>query len=730
MIVINVAIPSPLRRFFDYLLPLSYDEAVIPACGTRVKVPFGNRTVIGLIVSTSTESDVPQSKLKAAIEILDPDALLPDYLFDLALWAADYYQHPAGDALLQALPVYLRKGLPCEASQQQVWKIAQEATLEQIGQNAHKQRELFELIASHPQGISSEAIRAEGGQSTQIKILADKNLIEQHTIKHSLPEPQHLLREAPLSLNAEQSMALESIISSSGYQSFLLDGITGSGKTEVYLQAIHHALKMGKQALILVPEIGLTPQTVHRFRHRFRVPVEVLHSNLTDKQRFDAWMSAKQGDSPLIIGTRSAIFTPLKNPGIIIVDEEHDSSFKQQEGFRYSARDLAVVRAHAEQVPLILASATPSLESLQNTRTNRYQHLKLRQRAGNATPPKFQLLDIKALPLNNGISTPLVHQIEKHISSGTQVLVFINRRGFSPSLLCHECGWIAECRRCDARMTLHQQPPHLHCHHCDSQRPIPRGCDHCGSLDLKPVGSGTERTEQTLSALFPNTPVIRVDRDSTSRKGSMQRIMDEVAKGDPCILVGTQMLAKGHHFPKVTLVAILDADAGLFSTDFRGMERTAQMIIQVAGRAGRADHPGKVVLQTHHADHPLLVQLATNGYEAFAEEEIKQREQFQLAPFTHLAILRAEAPYAGRAEAFLQSIKEMNIPHQQSVQLSGPFPAPMEKRAGVFRAQLLFTSHSRPTLQNLLSGLCLAMEKHPLANRIRWTLDVDPYDLY
>ncbi len=730
MIVINVAIPSPLRRFFDYLPPLSYDEAAIPTCGTRVKVPFGNRTVIGLIVSTSTESDVPQNKLKAAIEILDSEALLPDYLFDLALWAADYYQHPAGDALLQALPVYLRKGFPCEAAQTQVWKIAKEASLEQIGQNAHKQRELFELIANHPQGISSEAIRAEGGQTTHIKILADKNLIQQHTIKQALPEPQHLLREAPLSLNAEQSIALESIIASSGYQSFLLDGITGSGKTEVYLQAIHHVLKAGKQALILVPEIGLTPQTVQRFRHRFRVPVEVLHSNLTDKQRFDAWMSAKQGDSPLVIGTRSAIFTPLKNPGIIIVDEEHDSSFKQQEGFRYSARDLAVVRAHAEQVPLILASATPSLESLQNTRTNRYQHLKLRQRAGNATPPKFQLLDIKAQPLNNGISTPLVHQIEKHISSGTQVLVFINRRGFSPSLLCHECGWIAECRRCDARMTLHQQPPHLHCHHCDSQRPIPRGCDHCGSLDLKPVGSGTERTEQTLSALFPSTPVIRVDRDSTSRKGSMQRIMDEVAKGHPCILVGTQMLAKGHHFPKVTLVAILDADAGLFSTDFRGMERTAQMIVQVAGRAGRADHPGKVVLQTHHADHPLLVQLATNGYEAFANEEIKQREQFQLAPFTHLAILRAEAPYAGRAEAFLQSIKEMDIPHQNSVQLSGPFPAPMEKRAGVFRAQLLFSSYSRPTLQNLLSGLCLALEKHPLANRIRWTLDVDPYDLY
>lgn len=730
MLVLNVAIPSPLRRFFDYLPPDSYSDSASISPGTRVKVPFGNRELIGLIVSTSTETDVPQSKLKAAIDILDNEALLPNYLFDLALWAADYYQHPAGDALLQSLPVYLRKGAPCEAAHTYLWHITKDADKAKLGSNAYKQLAVFDLIASHPQGISNEAIRAEGGQLAQLNALVEKQLIEQRVILHTLPKADHLLREAELPLNNEQHIALTAINAQQSFQSFLLDGITGSGKTEVYLQAIHHVLKQGKQALILVPEIGLTPQTVQRFRHRFRVPVEVLHSNLTDKQRFDAWMNTKQGFAPITIGTRSAIFTPMKEPGIIIVDEEHDSSFKQQEGFRYSARDLAVVRAHSENIPLVLATATPSLESLQNAHAERYQHLKLRQRAGNATSPRFQLLDIKSLPLNNGISTPLIAQIEQHLKAGTQVLVFINRRGFSPSLLCHDCGWIAECRRCDARMTLHQQPPHLHCHHCDSQRPIPRGCDHCGSLELKPVGSGTERTEQTLSALFPTIPVIRVDRDSTSRKGAMQRIMEDVAQGKPCILVGTQMLAKGHHFPKVTLVAILDADAGLFSTDFRGMERTAQMIIQVAGRAGRANHPGHVVLQTHHSDHPLLVQLATKGYEAFANEEIKLRKQFNLAPFAHLAIIRAEAPHPGRAEAFLQSINEFNDTYQSGVQGTGPFPAPMEKRAGVFRAQLLFSSKSRPILQNLLRSLCLAMERHPLSNRIRWTVDVDPYDLY
>ena len=729
MTFLRVAIPSPLRRLFDYLPPEHVNTKTLQP-GIRVKVPFGRRELIGVLLEIVPETNVPLKKLKPVIEILDSTPLQPQYIRDLALWAADYYQHPTGDALLQSFPVYLRKGGEGVATHSYLWKVSPNTSIKDIPIRAHQQQALYQLIAEHPQGISKEALLAEGGQTSTLTSLEAKQLVTKYKCEYHLPDISRLLKEAPLQLNNEQENAYQTITKHHNFGVFLLDGITGSGKTEVYLQAIHEALKKGLQAFILVPEIGLTPQTVQRFQNRFHVPIAVLHSNLTDKQRFNAWMHASQGEASIIIGTRSAIFTPLKRPGIIIIDEEHDSSFKQQEGFRYSARDLAVVRAHAEQIPIVLGSATPSLESLHNCAQNRYQHLTLRARAGNAIPPEFQLLDIKKLPLNNGLSSILIEQIQHHIEQGTQVLVFINRRGFAPSLICHDCGWLAECRRCDARMTLHQQPAHLHCHHCDSQRPIPLKCDHCGSRALKPVGAGTERTEQTLKELFPKTPILRVDRDSTSRKGAMAKIMERVNEGSPCILVGTQMLAKGHHFPKVTLVAILDADAGLFSTDFRGMERTAQMIIQVAGRAGRAEHPGKVILQTHHAEHPLLTLLATQGYDVFAQEELKQRHQYQLPPYQHIAIIRAEATYSGRAEGFLQSIRDQHNQTFPNIQWSGPFPSPMEKRAGVFRSQLLISSHSRPFLQHSLNHLCANIEVHPMATKIRWSIDVDPYDMH
>jgi len=697
--------------------------------GKRVKVPFGRRELIGVVLDEVTETDIPITKLKPIIEIVDESPLLPSYMLELVLWAADYYQHPIGDAVLHALPSLLRKGNSTASAHHYVWIAHKEASIEGLAKNANKLRENLLLIIEHPAGISREAFRAEGGDTQALKNLANKGLVTKQLAEKraAITNP---LKEAPLSLNSEQAVVVTYLQQNTGYSPILLDGITGSGKTEVYLQAITEVLKKGLQALILVPEIGLTPQTVQRFKHRFNVPIRVLHSNLTDKQRLEAWLDARDGRASIIIGTRSAIFTPLLNPGIIIIDEEHDGSFKQQEGFRYSARDLAIVRAHAENIPVILGSATPSLESLHNCQQGRYTHFTLRQRAGNAQAPEFTLLDIRGAQLHNGLSSPLIDQIKAHISQGTQALVFINRRGFAPSLSCNECGWIAECRRCDARMTLHFNPAHLHCHHCDSQRPIPSRCDKCGSDDIKPQGAGTERTEQTLQQLFPDTPVLRIDRDSTSRKGSLNKLMEQVHSGDPCILVGTQMLAKGHHFPKVTLVAILDADGGLFSTDFRGMERTAQLITQVAGRAGRADHPGTVILQTLHADHPLLTNLAISGYEAFAKAELKQRQAYQLAPFRFIAIIRAESQKPGTAESFLQSIREAIAPTFGGIDWQGPFPSPMEKKAGVFRSQLLISCQSRIHLQNCLSHLCLVGDEHPSHTKVRWSIDVDPYDLY
>ena len=730
---LRLAIPSPLRRLFDYLPPQDCCiERLKP--GVRVKVPFGRREVTGVLIEITEITDVPTGKLKAAITVLDTQPPLPESLFKLARWAGNYYQHPLGDALSQALPVLLRKGEACEYAHQHLWRAAKTADIAQLGKTAARQRELLLLLLDHPNGISEDAIRAEGGQSSLLKKLEEKSLAESfiHKPNHQLQnsEPLH---EAPLTLNNEQQTAVSTIIRNQGFAPYLLQGVTGSGKTEVYLQAIEHYIREGKQALILVPEIGLTPQTVARFKARFNLPVVVLHSNLTDRQRLDAWLQAKEGIARIIIGTRSAIFTPLKNPGVIFIDEEHDTSFKQQEGFRYNARDLAVMRGNYEKIPVVLGTATPAVESLYNARQGRYQWLKLNQRAGNAQPPKFELLDIRQLPLQDGLSEPLVQQIRGHLQQGTQVLVFLNRRGFAPTLMCHDCGWLADCKRCDAHMTLHRKPFHLHCHHCDSQRPVPVTCDSCGSSELKPVGAGTERTEEALLKLFPEFPVIRVDRDTTQRKNSMQQIMDRVNEGKPCILVGTQMLAKGHHFPKVTLVAILNADSGLFSADFRGMERTAQLILQVSGRAGRAEHPGKVVMQTHHADHPTITSLVTEGYQAFAEQELSQRISAQLPPSLYCAMFRAEANHQGLAERFLSKLRnllEEDILQPHGIQWLGPLPSPMEKRAGLFRAQLVLQSQDRKALHHQLQSIIYQAEIDPDARKVRWSVDVDPVDMF
>lgn len=735
MVVLRLALPTPMRRLFDYLPPAGIECAALKP-GVRLRVPFGNRQLVGILIEVSDHSEFPANKLKAALELLDESPPLPQHLFDLARWAASYYQHPIGDALAQALPVMLRKGNACEYLHEHLWRACERVAPEDAGARAKKQQALLALLIKHPHGISNDAIRAEGYKTEYLRPLEEKGLAERfihHPHRANAERTEDLLHEAPLTLNAQQQSALDEINDNDGFAPILLEGITGSGKTEIYLQAIERQLGMGKQALVLVPEIGLTPQTVTRFKQRFNVPVVALHSNMTDRQRLDAWLDAREGEARIIIGTRSAIFTPMRAPGIIIVDEEHDPSFKQQEGYRYSARDLAVFRAQKEDVAVVLGSATPSLETLHNAQQGRYQWMRVTERAGNAKAPAFELLDTRNIPLQAGLSAPLVKRIRQTLERGTQVLVFINRRGFSPALSCHDCGWIADCSRCDAHMTLHRSPPHLHCHHCEKQTPIPARCGNCGSDQLKPLGAGTERTEDTLQKLFPDIPVLRVDRDTTQRKDAMAQMMQQIHTGEPCILVGTQMLAKGHHFPKVTLVAILNADSGLFSADFRGMERTAQLILQVAGRAGRADHPGTVIMQTHHADHPTLQHLVQVGYYAFAQQELIQRKQAQLPPFTHYALVRAEANGNGRAEAFLRAIREQlesDILLPPGVRWLGPFPSPMEKRAGMHRAQLLVQGDNRRHLHQLLESLTYYLELSKEARQVRWSIDVDPVDTF
>ncbi|MFD3301014.1 primosomal protein N' [Aquipseudomonas alcaligenes] len=735
--ILRLALPSPLRRLFDYLAPQGVPHAALQP-GVRLRVPFGRREVVGVLVEVVQHSEVPADKLKPALQLLDRTPPLPAPLFKLCLWTAQYYQHSLGDTLSWALPVLLRQGEPAEVRQERYWHATEGASADDPRlARAPRQREALRTLAQHHHGVPHGLLSKLQLNKDSLDLLLEKGLVRVE-VRRSTPLVRHggWLAQPELPLNAEQRAAFNAVQSGmQGFGAFLLYGVTGSGKTEVYLQLIRHCLEAGKQALVLIPEINLGPQTVERFARRFNARIALLHSGVNDRERLDAWLAARDGEADIVIGTRSALFTPLKNPGLIIVDEEHDASYKQQEGLRYHARDLALVRARQEHLPIVLGSATPSLESLHNAHAGRYALLKLTQRAGGAQQPRFLRLDVKSLPLDAGISGPLQQAIRQTLEAGQQVLVFLNRRGFAPTLLCHDCGWISQCPRCDARMTLHQRHNELRCHHCGHVERPPRNCPECNQVDLRPVGAGTERAEERLALLFPQFPVLRIDRDSTSRKGAMDKLFATINKGEPCILVGTQMLAKGHHFPRVTLVAILDADGGLFSADFRASERMAQLTVQVAGRAGRAEEPGKVIIQSHLADHPLLVQLTEQGYPAFAEQALSERRGAGLPPFAHLALLRGEAHKPGQAEAFLddactyaeQLCAELKL---NGIELLGPVPAPMERRAGRFRAQLLLQCTSRAPLHKLLAHWLPVLEAMPAGRAVRWSLDVDPIDLF
>ncbi|WP_120994763.1 primosomal protein N' [Stutzerimonas urumqiensis] len=734
---LRLALPSPLRRLFDYRAPRGVPAGALQP-GMRLRVPFGRREVVGVLVEVVTSTDVPADKLKSALELIDPTPPLPASVLWLCQWTAQYYQHSLGDTFSWALPTLLRQGEPAEARQERYWHMTEGARLDDPRlSRAPRQREALRTIAQHPQGVHHALLSKLQLSKDSLDLLLEKRLlrIEVRRTQPSRHEGSWLL-QSELPLNDEQRLAVESIRARFGtYQGFLLAGVTGSGKTEVYLQLIHQVLQAGKQALVLIPEINLGPQTAERFAQRFNARIAVLHSGITDRERLDAWLAARDGEVDIVIGTRSALFTPLKRPGVIIVDEEHDASYKQQEGLRYHARDLAIVRARYEKLPVVLGSATPSLESLHNAHSGRYALLRLTQRAGGAQPPRLLRLDIKSRPLDAGLSMPLQQAIGQTLAAGHQVLVFLNRRGFAPTLLCHDCGWLSDCSRCDARMTLHQRANELRCHHCGHVERPPTQCPRCQHVDLRPVGAGTERAEERLTTLFPQYPVLRIDRDTTSRKGALDELFATINRGEPCLLVGTQMLAKGHHFPKVTLVAVLDADGGLFSADFRASERMAQLIVQVAGRAGRGADAGKVVIQTHLADHPLLVQLTDQGYFAFAEQALAERRAAGLPPFAHLALLRAEAHRPGQAERFLDEACALaeQLAMQATdtpVELLGPVPAPMERRAGRYRAQLLVQSSARAPLHRLLAAWLPQIEQLPDARAVRWSLDIDPIDLF
>ncbi|EIC21974.1 primosomal protein N' [Thiorhodovibrio frisius] len=737
--ILQVAVAAPLPELFDYLPLTNGDTSPKPQPGMRVLVPFGRGRRVGMIVGIAADSDLPPERLKGMLAILDQEPLLQPADLEFILWSARYYRAAPGEALFTALPTRLRRPEPAQTRNLPGWRLtaAGQTTASATLNRAPRQRATIDYLHECPAGVSQRQLNdALGACGPSLRALAERGLIEPcqvappALVPQEADEPPAPAEMAPTpELNPQQAEAVAAVRASQGFAGFLLDGITGSGKTEVYLRLIGDALDLGCQILILVPEIGLTPQLEQRLRARIPAPMVVLHSGLSEREREERWFQGARGRARVLLGTRSAIFAPLPELALIIVDEEHDLSLKQQDGFRYSARDLAVRRAQLCDCPVILGSATPSLESLHNCERGRYQRLVLSHRAGQAQAPRVQVADIRGQYLDTGMGPLLLQRIEERINQGEQVLLFLNRRGFSPVLTCHDCGWISECIRCDARLTIHRNRSELRCHHCGLIRPLPARCPYCEGPDLRPLGQGTERVEDSLRQRFPGIPLARIDRDSTSRKGELERLLAGALNGEFRILLGTQMLAKGHHLPGITLVGILDLDHGLYGADFRATERMAQLLVQVAGRAGRAEKPGTVILQTRHPHHPMLRALLERGYGAFARAALAERRAAGMPPFSYQVLIRADSPREEAAMAFLQQAatqaRELQTP---DIELWGPAPAAMEQRAGRHRAQLLLQAPERAPLHRLLERLLPRLRALPRPRELRFSLDVDPQE--
>ena len=662
---LQVALPVPLRRHYAYVIGDPFSHIeFLP--GMRVSVPFGRRKEqVGMALAVSDRTTLQPDQLKSIGNVIDYEPLFSQRHFEFLCWAADYYHYPVGEALFSALPALLRQG------------------------------------------------KALPGQDREAQTAPTANVIENRDFD----------------LNTQQIQAIDAITANTEEHGVhLLQGVTGSGKTEVYIEAVKRVIAQNRQALILVPEIGLTTQFIDRLRQRLPVDIRVQHSALSETERLRNWQAAKNGAAPVIIGTRSAIWTPLKSPGLYVVDEEHDPSYKQDSGFRYSARDIAIVRGKFDGVPVVLGSATPSLETLKNVKTRKYTQQNLPARASGAKSPEIHVINLRNETLSGAVSKTLLNEISSTLDRNNQALLFLNRRGYAPVILCHSCGWYAECSRCSAKMTFHKDKRCLICHHCDSRRGLPTECPDCSQDELIEVGHGTQRLDRTLAEHFPGASILRIDRDSTRRKGSMEKMIREITTGDADILIGTQMLAKGHHFPRLTLVGIIDADAGLLSTDFRASERMAQLIVQVSGRAGREDRPGAVFIQTHFPGHPLLQTLVTRGYGGFAGLLLSERRNAHLPPYAHLALLGAEATSRETAEKFLREARD-HLNETSALNIFGPVAAPIEKRRGRYRSQLLIQSGNRNTLRRALTPWCRSLESMPGAKRTRWFLDIDPQDM-
>ena len=729
--VVQVAVPAPLRRVFDYHCA----PGGLPP-GARVRVPFGRRTLVGVVVSN--EPAQGGRELKRITEALDSANLFGARLLDLLLWAARYYHHPPGEALQTALPVALRKGAALFDPTARPMLRALEpsaADAPDLGR-APLQSRIYCALSGAGWVDAADFTKRFAGGADALRRLRQKGLVEAATRSPPpAPCPGADAGAPTVKLNPQQQNAADEINRARGrFAPFLLHGITGSGKTEVYLAAAERCIADGAQALILAPEISLTPQLVARVRERLGGAVCVLHSALSDEQRYRAWWLAREGRASAVLGTRSAVFTPLKSPGLIVVDEEHDISYKQRDGFRYHARDLALQRARMEGVPVVLGSATPSMETRHNARRGRHRLLTLERRAGAAGLPRIEFIDLKRHRAVDGLSAPLLRAIEQRLARREQSIVFLNRRGFAPTAQCEQCGWQAGCERCDARLTYHRDREEFLCHHCGRARAAEMACAQCGAR-LFLAGAGTQRLERRLRKAFPKARISRLDRDRVTRQAALERELEAIRRGETDIIIGTQLIAKGHDFARVTLVGVVNSDHGLYSIDFRAPEYLFQQLTQVSGRAGRAAAAGEVLVQTAHPDHPTLQSMRRHDFERFARHCIAERRAAHCPPFTHFALWRAESTQPAAALAFLRHAAALGRRmlargRLDRVEIMDAVVSPMEKRAGRYRAQLLVRSAHRGQLHQLLPGWLESLENDPRSRRARWSLDIDPMEMF
>jgi primosomal protein N' (replication factor Y) len=725
---IEVAVPVPLRQTFTYILPEKLLSAPIEQ-GDRVVVPFGARQLVGIVISCA-QVDEPSTKLKNVLSRLSTDFSIPNSLFLLLSLCAKYYHYPIGEVFSLALPKLLRRVEPIKITKEYCWLLAKPMSeIEQvIVKNAKKQQQLLTLFNTQ-KTLNTADLKANNISKQSINGLIAKGLVIEQELRIGkfLWQSEYLIEADIPKLSAEQALVSSTITThQTQFSCHLIEGITGSGKTEVYLQIMTAVLQKSRQVLLLVPEIGLTPQLLARINARFNVPIFLHHSGMNDTQRLQTWQAAKLKQAAIIIGTRSAVFSPCENLGLIIIDEEHDSSFKQQDTFRYHARDVAMLRAKQLNIPVVLGSATPCLETLHNALSKKYYHHQLTHRPGNSTTAAVKLIDMNAQPISHGMSLSLKETMKQTLAKGEQVLVFLNRRGFAPALACKECHQVIMCQHCDKPYTFHQHNRTLICHHCTSQRSVPKQCASCGSVRLIPVGQGTEQIEQYLAESFPDYKTVRIDRDSTRKKGELEKTLTAVENNEYQILIGTQMLAKGHHFPEVTLVAMLEVDGALFSYDFRAPEKLAQMIVQVSGRSGRASKQGLVLIQSYYPDHPLLQDLVNNGYNHFARQELLERKQAKLPPYTFQVLIRAESTFPSYPEKFLRYFTQYEF---KGCQLAGPIPAAMEKKAGKYCFHLFIQADNRQNIYQGVSKLLSLIPQNELSNKVRWSIDLDPQDL-